>query len=165
MDVLLSGQLLLATLILGSIYALVAIGLNLIYGAMRLLNVAHGEVVMLGGYVAYWAITLAGIDPLISMFAAMVLAAALGIATYQLLFRRILRSTKLLGRIEANSLLVFFGISVILQNLTSLAFTANERGYPYRDEIVRYVEEARAAGREAVLATASTRAATCSRSE
>jgi len=49
-----SFQLLLAALIAGSIYALVALGLNLIYGTMRLLNVAHGEFLMIGAYVAYW---------------------------------------------------------------------------------------------------------------
>lgn len=136
MDVLFSGQLLLAALVLGAVYALVAIGLNLIYGAMRLLNIAHGEIVMLGGYVAFWAVALAGIDPLISMFAAMALAALIGALTYRLLLRRVLRSASLLARIEANSLLLFFGISVILQNLASLAFTANERSYPYRDEII-----------------------------
>ena len=55
---LLSGQLLIAALVLAAIYGLVALGLNLIYGTMRLLNVAHGEILMLGGYLAYWSFTL-----------------------------------------------------------------------------------------------------------
>jgi len=71
MDVLLSGQLLVAALVLGSVYALVALGLNLIYGTMRLLNIAHGEIVMIGAYVAYWCFVLLNIGPIISMFVAM----------------------------------------------------------------------------------------------
>ena len=60
---LLSGQLVVATLVLGVIYGLVALGLNLIYGTMRLLNVAHGEILMLGGYLSNWLFTLIGMGP------------------------------------------------------------------------------------------------------
>ena len=49
-----SGQLLISALVLGAVYGLIALGVNLIYGTMRLLNVAHGEVLMLGGYLAFW---------------------------------------------------------------------------------------------------------------
>ena len=59
LDVLLSGQLLFSALVTGSLYALVALGLNLVYGTMRMLNVAHGDLVMLGAYAAYWAFTCA----------------------------------------------------------------------------------------------------------
>lgn len=74
MSVILSGQLLSAVLVLAALYSLVAIGLNLVYGTMRLLNVAHGELVMLGGYVAYWGFVKWGISPLLSAVAAMALA-------------------------------------------------------------------------------------------
>ena len=140
MDVLLSGQLLIAALALAALYALVALGLNLIYGTMRLLNVAHGEILMLGGYVAYGCATRLGIGPLPAIPLAMGLAALLGVACYRLLFRRVLRQTRMLARIEANSLLVFFGISVIIQNLTALAFSANERSYVWLDRIVHFGE-------------------------
>ena len=53
LDTLASGQLLAAALALGALYALVALGLNMVYGTMRLLNVAHGDLVMLGGYATY----------------------------------------------------------------------------------------------------------------
>ncbi len=138
MDILLSGQLLLATLVLGSVYALVAMGLNLIYGTMRLLNVAHGEIVMIGAYVAFWAFTLLSIGPLISLFAAMALTGGLGWLTYRFLVRGLLASGQMMQRIEANSLLIFFGLSIILQNVVSLAFTANERAYPYLNQVVRF---------------------------
>ncbi len=137
MEILLSGQLLVSALVLGGIYALVALGLNLIYGTMRLLNVAHGEIVMIGAYVAYWAFVLLGIGPLISLFGAMAITGALGALFYRLLVRRLLSGSRLAQRIEANSLLIFFGVSIVLQNTVSLAFSANERAYSYLDEIVR----------------------------
>src|SRR5436305_521945 len=128
MSVLLSGQLLVSALVLASLYALVALGLNLVYGTMRLLNIAHGEIVMLGGYVVLGGFTLLGISPLLLMPVAALLGALVGAALYALVFRRLLRSSRLVARIEANSLLIFFGISVIIQNVAALAFTANERG-------------------------------------
>jgi branched-chain amino acid transport system permease protein len=131
-----STQLLIAALVAGSIYALIALGLNLIYGTMRLLNVAHGEVVMIGAYIAYWGISLFSIGPLISALVAMPAAAAFGALIYFGLFRKAMQSSEFLERIEANSLLIFFGISIILQNVTSLLFTPNQRGYRYQDESV-----------------------------
>ncbi len=136
MDELLSPQLLIAALVLAAIYALVALGLNLIYGTMRLLNVAHGEIMMLGGYVSYEAFELAGIGPLWSMFAAMALGAVLGALCYLTVFRLVLRDRALAARLESNSLLIFFGFSIIVQNLLSLAFSADPRSYPFLDNIL-----------------------------
>ena len=59
LDSLLSGQLLFATLVLGALYAVVGLGLNLVYGTMRLLNIAHGDVLMLGAFAAFGWFTLA----------------------------------------------------------------------------------------------------------
>jgi branched-chain amino acid transport system permease protein len=134
-----STQLLIAALVAGSIYALIALGLNLIYGTMRLLNVAHGEVVMIGAYVAYWGISLLSVGPLISALVAIPLTAALGALIYFGIFRKAMQSAEFMERIEGNSLLVFFGVSVILQNVTSLLFTPNQRGYRYQDEIVHFI--------------------------
>lgn len=137
MSVLFSPELLIATLALTSIYALVALGLNLIYGAMRLLNVAHGEIMMLGAYIAFGMFTAWQVSPLVSMFAAMAAAALLGWLCYELLIKRLSRTPALVQRIEANSLLVFFALSVILQNLGALAFTANARSYSYMETLVQ----------------------------
>jgi branched-chain amino acid transport system permease protein len=105
-----STQLLIAALVAGSIYALIALGLNLVYGTMRLLNVAHGEVVMIGAYVAYWGISLLSVGPLVSVLVAVPLAAALGALIYLGIFRKAMRSAEFMERIEGNSLLVFFGV-------------------------------------------------------
>ena len=154
-SMLLSGQLLASVLLLASLYALVALGLNLVYGTMRLLNVAHGELVMLGGYVAYWGFARLGISPLLSAPLAMLAAAALGALIYQAVIRRLFRSTRVLARVEANSLLVFFGISVVIQNLTALAFTANQRGYAYLDNVLTVGELRIEANRVVAFAVAA----------
>jgi branched-chain amino acid transport system permease protein len=95
-------------------------------------------VVMIGAYVAYWGISLLSVGPMVSALVAMPLAAALGALIYLGIFRKAMRSAEFMERIEGNSLLVFFGVSVILQNVTSLLFTPNQRGYRYQDEIVHF---------------------------
>lgn len=151
MSVLLAPELLLAALVLASIYALVALGLNLIYGAMRLLNVAHGEIMMLGGYVAFWAFTLWGVGPLLSMLGSMLLSAGLGAACYLVLFKRLVRNRALASRLEANSLLIFFGLSIIIQNLAALAFKADVRSYSYFNELIQLGQVQIAANRLVIL--------------
>src|ERR1700723_2209113 len=130
MDILLSPQFLVAALVLAAIYALIALGLNLIYGTMRLLNVAHGEIMMLAGYVSYWAFVRLGIGPLVSMIAAMLIAAILGALCYLTIFRAVVRNRQLAARLESNSLLIFFGISIIVQNVLSLALAPIRAAIP-----------------------------------
>jgi branched-chain amino acid transport system permease protein len=156
-----SGQLLASVLVLASLYALVAIGLNLVYGTMRLLNVAHGELVMLGSYIAYWGFARFGISPLIAALLALITGAAAGALVYIGVIRRLFHATRVLARVEANSLLVFFGISVVIQNVTALAFTANQRGYSYMDEILVIGDLRIEANRVIVLAIAAAACTAC----
>jgi len=135
-----SSQLLIAALVSGSVYALIALGLNLVYGTMRLLNVAHGEFVMIGAYCAYWGFELLGINPLVSILIAVPLTTLMAIGFYFGIFRTAMRSAEFMERIEANSLLVFFGTSVILQNAVALLFTPNQRDYRYADQIVHILD-------------------------
>ncbi|HEY5210200.1 MAG TPA: branched-chain amino acid ABC transporter permease [Stellaceae bacterium] len=135
-----SSQLLIAALVSGSVYALIALGLNLVYGTMRLLNVAHGEFVMIGAYCAYWGFELLGINPLVSILIAVPLTTLIAIGFYFGIFRTAMRSAEFMERIEANSLLVFFGTSVILQNAVALLFTPNQRDYRYADQIVHILD-------------------------
>lgn len=148
---LLSPELLLAALMLASTYALVALGLNLIYGAMRLLDVAHGDIMMLGGYVAWSGLAMWGVNPFVGMVGAMLIAALLGAACYALFFQRMVRNTSIAARLESNSLLIFFSISIILQNVLSLAFTADARSYSFLDSLVRWGDTSIALNRLVVL--------------
>ncbi len=152
---LLSGQLLFAALVVGSVYVIIALGLNLVFGTMRLLDAAHGDVVMLGAYTSFWLFTLVGMQPLLSMLIAGGLCAGLGVAVYRGLFRRLLADTRLPRRLEGNSLLVFFGISIILQNFAALCFDTTPRAYLYLDDVIRVGNLAMTENRIAELATAA----------
>lgn len=138
LDVVLSGQLLFSALVTGSLYALVALGLNLVYGTMRVLNVAHGDLVMLGAYAAFYGWSLAGISPLVAVPVVAALGGFAGYALYRGVFRRLLSAGSLnAARLEGNSLLLFFGISIILQNVAAMLFTPNIQGYQYLSDIYR----------------------------
>ncbi|MET0507643.1 MAG: branched-chain amino acid ABC transporter permease [Burkholderiaceae bacterium] len=156
-ETLASGQLLFAALVTGSVYALVALGLNLVYGTMRMLNVAHGDVVMLGAYAAYWSFTIAGVSPLVAAPFVALAGAALGYGLYRVLFRRLLeRRRGSPARMEGNSLLLFFGLSIVLQNIAALVFTPNSRGYDVLGDVVRIGNVAMTGNRIAALVVAGT---------
>jgi branched-chain amino acid transport system permease protein len=127
LSLLLSPQLLAAALVTGGLYACVALGLNLIYGTMRLLNIAHGEIVMIGAYAMYWLAMATPVGPWPALALAAGCCGLLGLAAYHGLFRIVLASPRLAERIEGNSLLLFFGLSVVLQNFMKLLFTASSR--------------------------------------
>lgn len=158
LETLLSGQLLFAALVTGSLYALIALGLNLVYGTMRMLNVAHGDVVMLGAYGGYWAFTWLGVSPLVAAPVVTAMGGALGYALYRGIFRRILAggSSTTATRLESNSLLLFFGLSIILQNATALVFTPNKRAYNYLDTVYHLGDVAMTGNRLATLLVAGT---------
>jgi branched-chain amino acid transport system permease protein len=157
LDTLLSGQLLFAALVTGSLYALVGLGLNLVYGTMRMLNVAHGDVVMLGAYGAFWAFTLLGVPPLVAAPCVALLGALFGYGLYCGVLRRLLSQATPANanRLEGNSLLLFFGLSIIVQNLAALAFTPNDRAYVYLDDVIRVGNIAMTGNRLAALLVAS----------
>src|SRR5256885_4354658 len=72
---------LVTTFILGSIYGLVAIGMTLIYGTLRILDMSQGSMVMAGGYVGWWALSTHGFNPVVALVVAFVLTFALGTVT------------------------------------------------------------------------------------
>jgi branched-chain amino acid transport system permease protein len=120
-----------AGLITGGMYALVAVGLNLQYGLMRVMNIAHGEFLMLGAYLAYWAYVLAGVSPLVALPGIFIALFLLGLGVYRVCFRSITRSAPSVEVLEARSLLVGFGLMFLLQNGVFLAWGADLRGYEY----------------------------------
>jgi branched-chain amino acid transport system permease protein len=120
------GQNLVFGLLVGALYGLVALGLSLIFGVTKFLNVAHGELVMFGGYACFWAFTKLGVDPFLSIPISMLFLFLLGALLYWLVFSRTVKLPEE-AKIK-NTLLVAFGLSVILQNLALRFFTADERG-------------------------------------
>lgn len=154
MNTLLSGQLLFAVSVLGSLYALIALGLNLVYGTMRLLNIAHGDLVMIGAYAAFWCFTLTGLSPLYGLPLIALLTAGFGLALYHALLRGQLAPERPVARVEANSLLLFFGLSVVIQNIAALLFTSTPRAYRHLDDVYRLGDIAMTGNRIATLAVA-----------
>jgi len=118
-------------LTIGCIYALIAVGLNLLWGTMRVLNIAHGQIIMLGGYTAFWLFTLYHISTFLSAVLAAVGGAALGLLIYRIIFSASLRTIKSPEAVEVFSLLIFFGVLILLENAACLVWTADLRGYVY----------------------------------
>ena len=132
-------------LITGGIYALVALGLNLQYGLMRVMNISHGEFLMLGAYFTWLAHTVFGIDPVAFLPVVAILLFVLGLAVYRLCFQRIVRTSPSVEVIEARSLLIGFGLMYLVQNAAYLIWGADMRGYSYLSDPVQ-IAGARFAG-------------------
>ena len=109
----------------GSNYGIAAVGLSLVFGVLKVLNVAHGELLMLGGYLSYWLFTLAGVDPFISLALCVPALFLLGLVLNRGLFHNVEQLHEE-TRIK-NSLLISFGLALIIQNVALLLWTADER--------------------------------------
>lgn len=123
-------------LITGGIYAVVAIGLNLQYGLMRIMNISHGEFLMLGAYFTWLAHTVLKVNPLVFVPVVALALFLVGLAVYRLCFRRISRTAPSVDVIEARSLLVSFGLMFLVQNAAYLTWGADLRGYSFLDQPV-----------------------------
>ncbi len=123
-------------LFVGGLYGLAAVGLSLVFGVLKMLNVAHGELIMLGGYVGFWLFSLWGTDPFIALVPSAIALFLVGILLYQVLFRRLIyfRDEEKLK----NSILIGFGLALIVQTVAILAWTADERttNTPYAGAVV-----------------------------
>jgi len=108
-------------LLIGFVFALVAVGLTLIFGMVEIVNFAHGEVLMLAMYASFWMWSLFGLDPLVSLPVSTIALALLGIATYKLIIKRILNAP-MLAQIFAT-----FGLMVLLRSLAQFLWTPNFR--------------------------------------
>ena len=108
-------------LLIGGIYALVSIGVTLIFGVVKIVNFAQGEFVMIGMYVSFFLASYLGIDPLVSLLVSMPVLFALGVLLQQFLIRRVL------GLGDMPQIFLTFALSLLLVNVTLLLFTANYR--------------------------------------
>lgn len=118
-------QTLLAGVLVGALYGLVALGLSLVFGVLKVLNVAHGELMMFGGYGAFWAFQLLGIDPFLSLLVVIPALALAGVLLHLGLFTHVVQFDEE-HRIK-NSLLIGFGLTLILQTAAIHLFTADDR--------------------------------------
>ncbi|HZK67321.1 MAG TPA: branched-chain amino acid ABC transporter permease [Chloroflexota bacterium] len=115
------AQTLISGLLTGFIFALVAVGLSLIFGMMEIVNFAHGEFLMLAMYASFWMWSLFGLDPLVSLPITVALMAILGVAVYRGLIKPILHAP-MLAQIFAT-----FGLAVFLRSAAQFLWTPNFR--------------------------------------
>ena len=146
-------QLTLFGLVWGGLYALTAHGLNLIYGVMKILNIAHGEFVMLGAYTTFWLLTLAGVSPLASVLLAAPAAFLLGLVIHAVVVSPLVRASGgSVVALEQSTLIVFFGVLMIIQNGALFLWTADYRVVEYLGAPVGWGDVRIAANRLVVLA-------------
>lgn len=108
---------------LGSVYAIIALGYTMVYGIAKMLNFAHGDVIMVGGYVSFCAMTYLGLHGWLSVIIAMAVCTVLGIVIEGLAYRPLRRATSLAVLITA------IGVSYFLQNSALLIWSANPKVY------------------------------------
>ena len=118
-------------LLLGGIYALIAMGLSLQYGVARVLNISHGEFIMLGAFGTWVLYTSAGINPLLSLVIVGPAVFIIGYLLHITLFKSLLKSSISTAVFEGNSLLATFGILYIIQNIAIIIWSTSSKGYTF----------------------------------
>lgn len=116
------AQAVVSGLLIGSVYALISVGLALIWGVMDLVNFSHGHLMMAAMYVTFFAWSLFHLDPLIGMVIAAFVLAALAVVIYYLAIRPVLGGTML------SQMMVTFGLLILMQGGAQLLFTPRSRG-------------------------------------
>jgi branched-chain amino acid transport system permease protein len=112
-------------LLLGGVYGLATMGLSLIFGVLRVVNVGHGAFIMLGAFTAFWMFTLYSVPPLASIVVAIVVGLALGFAIFLTVIKRLLDAP------ELSTLLATFGIGIFLEELAKFFWGPDYVGYTW----------------------------------
>jgi len=110
-------------LVLGAVYGLATMGLSLIFGVLRVVNVGHGQFIMVGAFVTLIMFTALGLSPVVAIPAALLLGIALGFAFFYTIIRRLIKAP------ELASLLATFAIGILLEEIVKHIFGAEFRGY------------------------------------
>lgn len=109
---------------LGSVYAIIALGYSMVYGIAKMLNFAHGDVIMVGAYIAFCASYYWGLPPLVAVLAAVLVCTVLGILIERLAYKPLRQASSLAVLITA------IGMSYLLQNAAQLIWGANPKNFP-----------------------------------
>ena len=116
----------LAGLLYGLYFSLVGLGLNLVFGVMRIVNLAHGDFLMLGAYLAFWSYTLLGLNPIAAIPLCAIVFCLVGLPLYYLLVPRLLKARDP----EMLSIILFFGLSQVIEAIATIAWGTSERSIP-----------------------------------
>jgi branched-chain amino acid transport system permease protein len=118
-------EILIRGLMLGSIYALVGMGLTLVWGVVGIVNIAHGEFVMLGAYFAFWAFSLLQLNPLFSVALSIPVFFFAGVVIHRRITERLIKEH------ELSALILTFGMSILIWNLAQFFWTNTYRSVSY----------------------------------
>lgn len=124
-------QLLITGILLGSVYAIVAMGLSLQYGVARIMNLASGEMLVAGAFAAFWVVMAHGLDPYLSLFFVVPGAFVFNAVVYRYLLLPLVMRAKTRGQLEVDSILVTFGLSFALVGLFLIIFGGQFFNYSY----------------------------------
>ncbi|GHV95649.1 branched-chain amino acid ABC transporter permease [Spirochaetia bacterium] len=119
---------------LGSLYALIAIGYTMVYGILRLINFAHGDVFMLGGYIAFYAVTLFFMPWWVGFIVAFGLTGIFGVGLERVAYRPLRNSPRISIMISA------IGASFLMENLATVIFGGRPKGFPVPDMFNKVVQ-------------------------
>ncbi len=108
---------------LGGVFALMGAGLSLVFGVMRIVNLAHPSLIIAGAFVAYWGFRMWGIDPLVMLPIAAVILAAIGVVLYKLFFEREAKSAKY----SEMTVLLTFAVAMIVEGALGAMFSNTQR--------------------------------------
>ena len=109
---------------LGSVYAIIALGYTMVYGIAKMLNFAHGDVIMVGAYICFFAVSSFGLNPIFGILLAMLVCTVLGMTIERLAYKPLRQAPSLAVLITA------IGMSYLLQNGAQLLWTANNKMFP-----------------------------------
>src|SRR2546423_2462157 len=112
-------QALISGILIGGVYALIGIGLTMIFGVMRIINFAHGDILMVGMYVTFFLFTLLHVDPFVSILITGPLLFLFGAFLQKVVVNRVL------GALPQNQILLTIGLGLIMSNTVMLAFTSD----------------------------------------
>ena len=114
-------QIVLNGILKGGLYALMAIGMSLIWGVMDIINIAHGSFIMLGAFTTYWVFTFFGVDPFVSLLFSMFILFLFGYGIQKYLINYVIRANAFI------TLILAFGIEIFINNLALVSWTADVR--------------------------------------
>jgi branched-chain amino acid transport system permease protein len=124
-------EVILGGVILGGLYALVAIGFNLQFGMARIVNLAYGEFLMGAAFAAFWMFTLFSINPLVGMLLSVPVTFGANWLVYRVLMLPLVRRARTRNELEGETILATFGRLFVLRGAATLAFSADNRFYDY----------------------------------
>lgn len=118
-------------IIVGGIYSLAALGLSLILGVMRIVNLAHGELMMIAMYITFFLFSFFGIPPFLSIIFSAPILFLLGLFLYKLAIPKL--------KSEEEQIIFMIGLVIFLENLVTLICSSNYRSLTYRSEVIKFL--------------------------